>query len=259
MILKKLPWAGVLLETKTCKVLIDPLGSEAASHEVMGMPLEELPDLANFSEVSLILITHVHPDHFDPQSIREAFGPDIPILLPEESADFARKAGFSRVVGMGVGSRYAHGEVVVVATHTVDGFGTPQVAWLVEADGQKIIHCGDTLWHGYWWKIVKQHGPINAACLPVNGPVLQYPGLHKQSEREAAMSPEQAVEAAYLLDVKTLVPIHYGTYHNPPYYIEAEQVVERVMAAAEKRGVEVCLLKSGESFTIGQETERVKQ
>lgn len=171
-------------------------------------------------------------------------------MLPEESVEVAQKAGFTQVVGMRVGSQHQHGEVTVIATHSVDGFGTPQVAWLIEAEEQKVLHCGDTLWHGFWWIIARKYGPIDIACLPVNGPLLQVPGLDRQSEIEAVMSPEQAVDAAYLLGVKAMVPIHFGTFHNPPFYIETHEVVQRLLAAGEKRTVDVRILKSGEALNV---------
>ena len=100
------------------------------------------------------------------------------------------------------------------------------------------------------WMIARKYGPIDIACLPVNGPLLQVPGLDRQSETEAVMSPEQAVDAAYLLGVKAMVPIHFGTFHNPPFYIETHEVVQRLLAAGEKRTVDVRILKSGEALNV---------
>ncbi|WP_134686957.1 MBL fold metallo-hydrolase [Brevibacillus migulae] len=250
MILHKLPWAGVLLETEHAQLLIDPLGDAAPNVTLTGTPLEPLADLSQYPDVSLILVTHVHPDHFDPTSLQKAYGADILLLLPEESVGVAQKAGFTQVVGMRVGEQFQHGEITVTATHSVDGFGTPQVAWLVEADGKKVIHCGDTLWHGFWWGIARKHGPIEIACLPVNSPLLEVPGLDRQSEVEAVLSPEQAVDAAYLLGVKAMIPIHFGTFHNPPFYIETQDLAQRLLAAGEKRAVEVRMLNSGESMSV---------
>ncbi|NGQ94951.1 MBL fold metallo-hydrolase [Brevibacillus sp. SYP-B805] len=254
MILQKLPWACILLQTEKTTLLIDPLGETTSPGNPagawMGAPGEPIVPLSDVPGVAGVLITHVHPDHFDPAAILGAYGADIPLLLPEESADVARKAGFRHVRGMSVGGVYRIGEAAITATYAVDGFGTPQVAWIVEGNGKKVIHCGDTLWHGYWWKIARLYGPFHAACLPVNGPILEVPGLARQSRVEAAMSPEQAVEAAYLLEADKMVPMHYGTFHNPPCYRETDNVVERVLARAQERSLDVRIMKTGERLIL---------
>ncbi|SMO60206.1 MBL fold metallo-hydrolase [Melghirimyces algeriensis] len=255
MRLQKLPWAGILLQTKQMSFLIDPLGNPATSDRsagqtLLGTPREPIVPLSDIQNVSSILITHIHPDHFEPTSILEAFGADIPLFMPEESVHVAEKAGFSNVIGMQTGKSIQQDHVVITATYSVDGFGTPQIAWIVEADGRKIIHCGDTLWHGYWWKIRQMHGPIDVACLPVNAPVLKVSGLDKQSAIEAAMSPEQAVEAAYLLDVNTMIPIHFGTFHNPPYYIETDNLIDRLLSRSRQYSLDVRMMKTGERLNV---------
>ena len=63
----------------------------------------------------------------------------------------------------------------MTALFASDGFGSPQVSWLIEADGERVIHGGDTLWHGAWWDVALAHGPIDIACLPANGAAVSFP------------------------------------------------------------------------------------
>lgn len=255
MLLKKLPWAGVLVQSGDATLLIDPLGDAPPLERLsagpnLGPPAEPVIPLTELPPADAVLVTHVHPDHFAPQSILAAYGNEIPLLLPAESVSTAQKAGFANAVGMSVGERFQHGSATVTAAHSVDGFGTAQVAWIVEAEGRKIIHCGDTLWHGYWWKIARLYGPIDVACLPINAPTLEVPGLPRQSALPAAMSPEEAVEAAWLLGAKKLVPIHYGTFHNPPHYVETPDAVQRLRARAAERNVAVAVLGTGDVLDL---------
>ncbi|MEV8425690.1 MBL fold metallo-hydrolase [Streptomyces niveus] len=37
----------------------------------------------------------------------------------------------------------------ITAVPAVDGLGNPQLNWVVEADGQRVFHGGDTMFHGY--------------------------------------------------------------------------------------------------------------
>jgi len=255
MIMQKLTWAGVAISCEGTTILIDPIGNTSDHPEKplaarMGEPRETIFPLTHITNVSSIFVTHLHPDHFDPDAISAVFGSDIPVHVPEESVESARKTGLRNVVGLSAGEKVNVGTLRVTAAPSVDGFGAPQVAWIVTGGGRNVIHCGDTLWHGYWWRIARQHGPIEAAFLPVNGAVLHIPGLPEQSSLPACMTPEEAVEAARLLGAGRLVPIHYHTFHHPPFYIETPNLIERLTKRAQERAVHVALLEPGEKLEV---------
>jgi L-ascorbate metabolism protein UlaG (beta-lactamase superfamily) len=255
LLVKRLSWAGMLIQSGETVIMVDPLGNTPKGQDKplaarLGKALEPFIMFDQLPKPTAIAITHVHPDHFDPESIQTAFGPNIPVLVPIESVEIVRKTGLNNVIGTSVGDTVTYGEMKVTAVQSADGFGTPQVAWIIEGEGQKIIHCGDTLWHGYWWRITREFGPLNVACLPINGAVLRVYGLSVQSELHACMTPEEAVEAAKILGVGNLIPIHFGMFNNPPYYIETPNVIERLQNRANERGVNVCLLYPGESIEL---------
>lgn len=257
MQITKLTWAGVSVCERDITILIDPIGSakhitERPMFKSALMPKDFVPiDLA--SNVSAILITHAHQDHFDPDSIIKAFGHDVAVYLPLDSVHVATSAGLKNVIGVDVGDEYRVGDVFrVAATHSVDGFGTPQVAWIVKSHSETLAHFGDTIWHGFWWKIARKYGPIDVVCAPVNGPVLSVPFLPVQSSLHVSMTPEEAVEGAALLQAKHLLPIHYGTFHNPPDYTETSNILERVLRRAKETSINVLPLQPGESHVMGQ-------
>ena len=107
------------------------------------------------------------------------------------------------------------GPFTITAVPASDGFGDPQVSWVVEADGTRILHAGDTLFHGWWWLIGMRCGPIDVAFLPVNGAVADLPHRQPPSPLPACMDPQQAAVAASLLRARLAVPIHYGAIHSP--------------------------------------------
>lgn len=227
MIIQKLPWAGIRIQHENTSIAIDPLFNLP---EKFGAPPEPFYPLDEFGPVDAVLITHHHGDHFDPEAIAASYGKDIPVYLPKESVELARESGLQSVQGVSVGESFGIGALKATATYSVDGMGDPQIAWIVEGGGKKIIHCGDTLWHGYWWKIASAYGPFDAACLPVNGAVLEWPGV-QPSGQPISLSPEQAVSAAVLLGAGTLVPIHYGIHH-PPVYNQTPNLMDRLQGAA---------------------------
>lgn len=255
MKVKKLSWATVYIEAKETSILVDPLagpikGQDRALAARLGEPLEPLASLSTIKLPHAVLVTHFHPDHFDYQSILDNFGDLIPIYIPVENTDFAKKLGFKNVVGVSPNEEFIINNLKIYASFSVDGYGSPQVSWIISDGDHTVVHCGDTQWHGYWWKMEQQYGPIHAACLPVNGPILDVNGLKRQSSLPACLTPEEAVEAAYLLNAEFLVPIHYGTFDNPPYYCEAKDVEERLQIRAEELGVTIKFLQANENLLL---------
>lgn len=255
MEVKKLSWATVYIEAKETYILVDPLagpikGQDRALAARLGEPLEALAPLSTIKPPHAVLVTHFHPDHFDYQSILDHFGDLIPIYIPVETVDIAEKLGFKNVVGVSPNEDFIINNLKISASFSVDGYGSPQVSWIISDGDHTVVHCGDTQWHGYWWKMEQQYGPIHAACLPVNGPILDVYGLKRQSSLPACLTPEEAVEAAYLLNAEFLVPIHYGTFNNPPYYCEANDVEERLQIRAEELGVTIKFLRANENLLL---------
>lgn len=258
MEIKKYSWATVLVESKGTSVLIDPLGAPIKGQDRplaarLGDPIEPLVSLETLNRPDAILVTHFHPDHFDAQSVLQYFGSDIPIYIPDESKAYAEKWGFVNVIGVKPNDEILINVFKVAASYSVDGYGSPQVSWVVSDGNYTIVHCGDTLWHGYWWRMEQQYGPIHAACLPVNGPILDVYGLKTQSKLPACLTPEEAIEAAKLLNAEYLIPIHYGTFHNPPYYCETENVEERLRESGNALGVSIKFLKPNDRLHLKKE------
>lgn len=229
MIIQKLPWAGIRVQTETTSLAIDPLFHFPSK---FGQPQEPLYPLNEFGPVDAVLITHHHGDHFDPEAIASFYGEAVPVYLPEASVELAVHSRLTHVMGAAVGQSFCIGSFTVTAVPSVDGMGDPQVAWIVRSEDTRLIHCGDTLWHGYWWSIASTYGPFDAACLPVNGAVLELPG-RKPSGQPICLTPEQAVSAAVVLGARTLIPIHYGMIHHPPIYTQTPNLLDRLKASAD--------------------------
>ncbi len=144
--------------------------------------------------------------------------------------------------------RVEAGPFALTALPAVDGLGDPQVSWLVEADGQRALHLGDTMFHGYWWRMARRHGPFDVVFAPVNGAVIDFPHLQPPSPLAAAMEPEQAALACELLGARAVVPMHYGGYAIEPWYRPIADAAERFAAAAAGRTYDALTLKPGESI-----------
>lgn len=258
MEIRRLGWAGIEIEAASGEVaVIDLLEDLSAEARFIGEPHTELPP-ARPGAASLALVTHLHSDHTDGAAIARALTPDGVVLRPAPMHGPLLEAGGTLV---GETSLREHklatrvvvpwetvtvGAFTVTAIPAVDGFGDEQVSWVVEADGTRILHAGDTLFHGWWWRTVLRLGAIDVAFLPINAAVVSLPHRQPASRLEAVMGPREAVEAAHALKARLAVPIHYDTISRPPVYVQGERPAETFAALAEEHGVPARVVGIGE-------------
>lgn len=261
-----LGWAGVEIEAEGAALVIDPLADPGATFAVLGddvlsrveLPAVRPPEAAGAAVAGLV--SHLHRDHTDAGALAQALAPDALVHEPTwpggadaENLSLAQanaeldRAGLRRRK-VGVWERAEVGPFAITALPAVDGLGDPQVSWLVEADGQRILHLGDTLFHGFWWRIARRHGPFDLVLAPVNGARVDFPNLQPPSPLAATMEPEQAALAGELLGAQSLIPMHYGGFEVDPFYRPVADPVTRFEAAASGRSYNPRVLDPGESF-----------
>lgn len=242
--IERLSWAGVRITRAGSAVLIDALGDAEKVTPFMGEPTEPLVEVGS---ADAALVTHLHPDHFDPATLRDRVG-DGRIACPAEAADAVAASGL-RPHGVAVWETIQLAGFRCTAVPAVDGLGDPQVSWVVADGNVSIIHCGDTLWHGHWWRIAARVGPVAGAFLCINGARVRFPKL-TPSAIEADLTPEQAAGAAAVLGAGLAVPIHYRLFDAPPAYEETPDAELRFLAAASERGVRTRVMAPGETLEL---------
>lgn len=234
---RSLAWAGVELRLGGTRLLIDPLENAEPLAPVMGVPRRPLPAVET-PPGTHVLLTHLHPDHYDRDLVARvaAAGGTVGCHTPV-AAELA-EAGIT-AVAQDLGTSRRVGELSVTPVTSLDWRGNDcdQVAWVVEGGGLRVIHCGDTQWHGSWWQIARDHGPFDIAFVPVNGVIARFEGY--TADVPVTMTPEQGVEAAVALGARSVRAMHHGLFHNPPFYVEQPGIEQRFRAAAAHRGIEV--------------------
>ncbi|MGH2959737.1 MAG: MBL fold metallo-hydrolase, partial [Solirubrobacterales bacterium] len=149
------------------------------------------------------------------------------------------------------GESFTVGELTAIACPSVDGVGANQVAWLVKSGDESVLHCGDTVWHGYWWDITTEHGAPDVVCLPGNGVEIDFLMNKPPVNQPVDLTPEQAVDAAYALGAGRLLPIHFTrTYDHEQMYRPIKDAEARLRAAAEARGLELAFPAIGEWIEV---------
>jgi L-ascorbate metabolism protein UlaG (beta-lactamase superfamily) len=260
-----LGWAGVEIEAEGSAVVIDPLADPGATFAPLGeeagratLPSVVAPEARSAAAAGLV--SHLHRDHTDAGALAGALAADAVVHEPPwpggadvENLGLAQanfelgRADLSRRA-VAPWERVEAGPFALAALPAVDGLGDPQVSWLVEADGRRVLHLGDTIFHGYWWRMARRHGPFDVVLAPINGAVVDFPHLQPPSPLAAAMEPEQAALAGELLGAGTVVPMHYGGFGIEPWYRPVPDEAERFSAAAAGRAYEARVLEPGESF-----------
>ena len=228
----KLTWLGhatFLIETSGKRLLVDPW--------VMNNPAcpDELKDVGS---LDAILITHAHFDHIgDAVEIGRATGAPI-VSIPETSSWLGSK-GLENLVDMNKGGTV---EVAGCKAHMVDAvhscgitdgdqiiYGGEAAGYVIELEnGFKLYHSGDTALFGDMAIIGRMLQP-DVALLPI--------GDHY------TMGPRSAAEAVRLLGVKTVVPMHFGTF---PVLVGTPDDLRK--EAADVDGLEVVDLSPGASI-----------
>ena len=248
MRIRWLGWAGVEIEVQGERVLVDPLQDAAAVFGWLGergraIPLPEVVPARPGAVAGLL--THLHRDHADAGALRTALRVGATVYEPVDYGGEGRErlaivqadqeltaAGLARQPAAVWASTTA-GAFTLTALPAVDGTGDPQVSWLIEADGKRVLHLGDTMWHGWWWRLADRYGPPDVVLAPINGARLTFPHRRPASPLPGAMEPEQAALAAHLLQADRLVPIHYGGYDLPGVYEPVSNSLERLAAASD--------------------------
>jgi L-ascorbate metabolism protein UlaG (beta-lactamase superfamily) len=265
MRIRRLGWAGVEIESGSSRIAIDYISTLGFFEEFWGDE-EYRDELVQLEPGSLdaAFLTHLHRDHTDPEALAAALEPGGLVVGPERLRfssplqDFAVGQNEKGLIEAGIerrtfspGESVEIGDFTVIACPSVDGVGANQVAWLVKAGDQSVLHCGDTVWHGFWWDITTEYGAPDIACLPANGAEIDFLMNKPPVDQQVDLNPEQAVDAAYALGAGRLLPIHFSrTYDHEQMYRPINNAEERLRAAAEDRGVELVFPAIGEWIDV---------
>jgi len=254
--IRRLGWAGLELSCGDHALVIDLFEDRHALAPFIEEVAGPLPPPS--SPAAAALVTHLHADHADAAAIGRALVADGVVLRPEPAPggglDRAATAAAEASLASGPALQriaapwetHRVGPFVITAVPAVDGFGDPQVSWVIEAGARCVLHGGDTVFHGAWWPIASRFEAFDAVFLPVNGAVCDFPHRQPPSPLPASLDPLQAAVAAAILHARLAVPIHYDAIHQPGVYEQAPDPAESFVAAASERGVQTAALQPGE-------------
>jgi L-ascorbate metabolism protein UlaG (beta-lactamase superfamily) len=209
----KITWLGhssVLLDVDGVRLLADPLLRDRVGALRRTVPVPESAAL-NQVNVAAVLLSHLHDDHCDLQSLRRLDAPVV--VVPPGAARWLTARGVRGVVELRPGMSMAIGPVLVHAVRAEhDGRRRPwgpracAVGHVVTGTASAWL-AGDTALHGGMQSVAEIAGlpGPDLAVVPVWGWGPRLGPGH--------LNPAQAAEAAVLVRATYAVPVHWGTLY----------------------------------------------
>jgi L-ascorbate metabolism protein UlaG (beta-lactamase superfamily) len=221
MLLTLVRSATLLVEFAGTTLLVDPMLSEPHAlppventAPEMNNPLVGLPRPAEeiVSAARLVLLTHLHRDHFDPAA-EELIGRETPILCqPANRATLVEK-GFRDVRGV-ESPVDVDGLTVkrVAARHSLGHHESelgPGSGFVLEAPGEPVLHiAGDCVWCPELAAVMDEHRP---AVIVVNGGAARF-----LDGGPISMTADDVIATARHAPFATLVAVHLESLNHCP-------------------------------------------
>lgn len=243
--IRRLAWAGVRIDAGYTTAYVDP---------VAPLPAESGAELGaeTTNARRYALITRGHGDHFDIDYLHTLLGENGVIFCHRQVAGDID----ARVLRVPTVEHWepvflprSGADMVAFAAPAADGFGSFQTSWVIRCGDKRLIHCGDTLWHGEWFDIAKALGPFDVALMPING-ARQNAGRFRDIDAPGVLTPELAVAAARALETRLVIPIHYGRHDPGAGYSETPDALRVFLSEARRHGVVTRVLAPGEAFAL---------
>jgi L-ascorbate metabolism protein UlaG (beta-lactamase superfamily) len=197
--------------------------------------------------VDAVLISHDHYDHLDYPTLTLIKDWAATFIVPLGVGAHLESWGVAdgKIVELDWWEAFALGDLQVVATPARHSSGrnplfrdrTLWAGFALIGPKHRIFFSGDTGMFPGMEEIGARFGPFDLTMIEV--------GTYAQSWADWHLGPEQAVDAHLILGGSALLPIHWGLFNLSTH--AWTEPMERVLVAAEDRGVTVLGPRPGES------------
>jgi L-ascorbate metabolism protein UlaG (beta-lactamase superfamily) len=217
--------ASVAIKTPHGMVYVDPYFSDYVERVTrrQGAPVVRryptLLDPAAVSNAGLVLITHDHEDHLDLETLPQvaAASPQARFVLPGRSARMLAEVGVSShrmlvpppwepvspIAGISVTALPAAHETV----EEEPGLGHRFLSYVIESEGVRIFHSGDTVVHPALAEWLQAHR-VDVGLVAING--RDY--FRAQKGIVGNMTYREAADLAALAGFEMTIPLHYDLF-----------------------------------------------
>lgn len=240
--------ATLKLKYNNKTILVDPMFSPKESFMsfvVLDQNLNPTVDLPNSIEeiskdVDLLLVSHLHPDHFDPAAI-QALDFSLPTIVQPGDLNAVKEAGFTNVTPL----IDTYGVDGIEFTRTNGQHGPDEVlehlgevsGFILKAEGYPTIYIvGDCIWTEEIKNTIKTFNPD--IIITNSG------GAEFMGQAQILMNATDTVELAKYAPNAKVVAVHMESLDH------CKTTRSILKEEAENAGVEVYIPKDGETITI---------
>ncbi len=152
-------------------------------------------------EFDLVLASHAHYDHFDPDAVPLLMdnGRTRLVAAYDVEAECRRLHLQKNITYMKVDDVFEHEQLTIRAVACDHGPETPDaLGFLLDFDGKKVYLTGDSAFRPEIWQNTALRN-VDLLLLPINGAF-------------GNLNADEAVEASKLLTPRLTIPCHYGNF-----------------------------------------------
>lgn len=210
------------------------------------IPIEEFPP------IDILLLSHDHYDHMDYKTIMALNHKVKHYCVPRGVGARLESWGIEResITEFSYGESWQPAELRFVCTPSSHFSGrglhdrnrTLWCSWVITGKKANVFFSGDGSYGPHFERIGNEYGPFDLTFMEC-GQEINFGQIH--------MVPEQAVQAQIDLKGKLMVPIHWGMFSQSNTDWAAQ--IERLLKAAQEKGVQVATPMIGEMVSIGLE------
>ena len=250
-------WVGhacVLIQIHDKIFLTDPSFSRTVGM-LSKRAVEPGIDPASLHRIDYVLISHLHFDHLNYESLS-----DVPkqgtLLLPDGGEEYVPEFGFKETRTMKSWETLEEDGVritAVPAKHFSGRYGF-DILWegnrgytgyVIQYKGTTVYFAGDTGYRDSMFTEIGQRFPIDLALIPIA------PIEPREMMSRVHLDPEKSVQAFQELGARLMMPIHHRTFYQglEPRITFAEEELEKIIA--ERRLADkIYVIKIGERKVV---------
>ena len=161
-----------------------------------------------------IVVSHDHADHADPKALDRLDKSATVLTATSELAAKIRRLGYQTVEVLTPWQDWTADKVVISATPAVHD--VPEIGFVIRDAARSLYFAGDSALFDGMREIRQRYAP-QTALLPIDGTQIRWEPLQ-------VMGPTQALQAAELLGVRTVLPTHHQAVFSDPL---AEHVITK--------------------------------
>lgn len=250
----RLGHSSVLMKLDNQFVMTDPVFSDRASPVQWAGPkrFHKAPiTIAELPAIDVVVISHDHYDHLDKAAVKELADKVSLFLVPLRVGEHLIKWGVSadKVIELNWWESYVFNGIEYTLTPTqhfsgrtgVDRDRTLWGSWVIAAPTQRVFFSGDSGYFSGFKEIGEKYGPFDLTLVET--------GAYNEAWSQIHMFPEQSVQAHIDLKGKVMFPIHNSTFDLATH--DWQEPINRALANAQERGVDVVMPKMGERLVVG--------